>query len=120
LFYNTDICGKAGLLDPGGNLKTIEVSDAFADALAKVKDAGAQYGATHGINSDPASPWRFFHSLYAQLGGEVLADDGTRIVLDDAKAKQVLDYMRSLTVEKGLIPGAVDYQGAVALFASGQ
>jgi multiple sugar transport system substrate-binding protein len=119
LFYNKDICEKAGLLDSGGNLKEIDGPDAFVDALQKVKQAGAQYGATHGINSDPASPWRFFHSLYAQLGGEVLADDGTRIVLDDAKAKQVLDYMRSLTVEKGLIPGAVDYQGAVALFASG-
>jgi multiple sugar transport system substrate-binding protein len=118
LFYNTEICEKAGLLE-SGNLKKMDGPDEFVDALQKVKQAGAQYGATHGINSDPASPWRFFHSLYAQLGGEVLADDGTRIVLDDAKAKQVLDYMRSLTVEKGLIPGAADYQGAVALFASG-
>jgi multiple sugar transport system substrate-binding protein len=119
LFYNTEICERAGLLEADGNLKKIDGADAFADALAKVKQAGAQYGATHGINSDPASPWRFFQTMYSQLGGEVLADDGTRIVLDDAKAKQVLEYMRSLTVEKGLIPGAVDYQGAVALFASG-
>ncbi|MFC0111721.1 hypothetical protein [Kibdelosporangium aridum] len=57
--------------------------------------------------------------MYAQLGGEVLADDGTRIVLDDAKAKQVLDYLRVLTVEKGLMPGSIDYQGAIALFAGG-
>jgi multiple sugar transport system substrate-binding protein len=40
-------------------------------------------------------------------------------VLDDTKAVQVLDYLRTLTVEKGLMPGSVDYQGAIALFASG-
>jgi multiple sugar transport system substrate-binding protein len=32
----------------------------------------------------------------------------------------VLDYMRSLTVEKGLIASGVDYPSAIALFAEGQ
>jgi multiple sugar transport system substrate-binding protein len=31
----------------------------------------------------------------------------------------VLDYLRVLTVEKGLMPDSIDYQGAIALFASG-
>ncbi|GAB3447502.1 extracellular solute-binding protein [Actinophytocola sediminis] len=119
LFYNTEICEQAGLLDAEGNLRPIVGPDAFQDALAKAKEVTGQYGATHGINSDVASPWRLFQTLYAQLGGEVLADDGTRIVLDDAKAAQVFDYLRTLTVEKGLMPGSVDYQGAIALFASG-
>ncbi|GAA0956547.1 extracellular solute-binding protein [Virgisporangium aurantiacum] len=120
LFYNTDICEKAGLLDGNKNLKEIKGPDAFADALTKVKAVTGKFGATHGITSDTASPWRFFQTLYSQLGGEVLADNGTRIVLDDAKARQVLDYMRALTVEKGLIPGNADYQSAIALFAQGQ
>lgn len=120
LFYNTEICGKAGLLDSGGNLREISGPDAFADALTKAKAVTGKFGATHGITADPASAWRFFQTLYAQLGGEVLADDGTRVVLDDGKARQVLDYMRSLTVEKSLIPGNADYQSAIALFAQGQ
>jgi multiple sugar transport system substrate-binding protein len=119
LFYNTKICDEAGLLDTDGNLKPIKGPDAFQDALSKAKQVTGRYGATHGINSDTATPWRLFQTLYAQLGGEVLADEGTRIVLDDAKAKQVLDYLRVLTVEKGLMPRSVDYQGAIALFASG-
>jgi multiple sugar transport system substrate-binding protein len=119
LFYNTKICDEAGLLDGSGNLKPIKGPDAFQDALSKVKEVTGRFGATHGMNSDTASPWRLFQTLYAQLGGEVLADDGTRVVLDDAKAKQVLDYLRELTVEKGLMPRSVDYQGAIALFASG-
>jgi multiple sugar transport system substrate-binding protein len=89
------------------------------DALTKVKQVTGQYGATHGINADTATPWRLFQSLYSQLGGQVLADNGTRIVLDDAKAKQVLDYLRTLTVEKKLMPGNIDYQGAIALFSNG-
>ncbi len=119
LFYNTKICDEAGLLDGSGNLKPIKGPDAFLDALSKAKEVTGQYGATHGGNTDTATPWRLFQTLYAQLGGEVLADDGTRVVLDDAKATQVLDYLRELTVEKGLIPGSVDYQGSIALFASG-
>jgi len=119
LFYNTKICDEAGLLAADGTLAPITGPDQFQDALTRAKQVTGQYGATHGINSDTASPWRLFQTLYAQLGGEVLADDGTRVVLDDAKATQVLHYLRTLTVEKGLMPGSVDYQGAIALFASG-
>jgi multiple sugar transport system substrate-binding protein len=119
LFYNTDVCGRAGLLDGAGGLKPIEGPDAFRDALAKAQKVTGQYGATQGINGDTASPWRLFQTLYAQLGGEVLADDGTRVVLDDAKAQQVLGFLRELTVEQKLMPSSIDYQGAIALFASG-
>jgi multiple sugar transport system substrate-binding protein len=119
LYYNTDICKKAGLLDAAGNLAPIQGPAAFTDALAKVQQVTGQYGATHGINADTATPWRFFQTLYAQLGGEVLGDGGTKVVLDDAKATQVLTFMRTLTVEKKLMPASIDYQGAIALFANG-
>jgi multiple sugar transport system substrate-binding protein len=120
LFYNIDICRQAGLIEGENQLKKFDGEAGFADALEKVKQVTGQYGATHGINADYATPWRFFHSMYAQLGGEVLADNGTRLVFDDAKAKRVLEYMRTLTVEKKLFPGNIDYQGAIALFAEGQ
>jgi multiple sugar transport system substrate-binding protein len=120
LFYNTKICGDAGLLDGNGQLKPFEGEAGFVDALEKIKKVTGQFGATHGINADPASCWRFFQTLYSQLGGEVLSDNGTKIVLDDAKAKQAMNFMRSLTVEKKLLPTAVDYQGAIALFINGQ
>jgi multiple sugar transport system substrate-binding protein len=41
------------------------------------------------------------------------------VVLDDAKALQVLEYLRTLTVERRLLPSTIDYQGAIALFAAG-
>ncbi len=39
-------------------------------------------------------------------------------MLDDAKAKQVLDFLQELTQQK-LLPSSIDYQGAIALFANG-
>jgi multiple sugar transport system substrate-binding protein len=50
----------------------------------------------------------------------VLAGNGTKVVLDDAKATRVLDYLRTLAVERKLMPSSIDYQGAIALFANGQ
>jgi multiple sugar transport system substrate-binding protein len=120
LFYNTDICKKAGLLDADGNLKPLEGPDAFVDALTRAQKAGAQWGGVAGIENDTATNWRFFQSLYAQLGGQTLADQGRQVVLDDAKATQVLAYLRDLSVTKKLMPSSVDYGGAVALFASGK
>jgi multiple sugar transport system substrate-binding protein len=119
LFYNTKICKDAGLLDASGNLKPITGQQGFLDALSRVQKVTGQYGATHGINADTATPWRVFQSFYSQLGGQVLANNGRNIVLDDARAKQVLSYLRTLTVEKKLLPSSIDYQGAIALFASG-
>jgi multiple sugar transport system substrate-binding protein len=118
-FYNTDICKKAGLLDAQGRLKPIEGEAAFVDALTRAKKVSGQYGAVVAITNETATPWRMFQSLYSQLGGQVLAQDGTRVVLDDQKATRVLEFFQTLNT-KGLMPGAPDYQGAVALFAGGK
>ena len=121
LFYNTDICKKAGLLDASGNLRSMDGPTAFVDALtAAQKQGGAQWGGVCAVNNDTSSNWRIFQSLYAQLGGQTLADSGKKVVLDDAKAIQVLNYLRDLSVTKKLMPTDVDYPGAIALFASGK
>jgi multiple sugar transport system substrate-binding protein len=119
LFYNTDICEQAGLLESNGQLKSMDGPDAWVNAMAAAKEVTGTWGGVCAVNADTATNWRIFQTLYSQLGGEVLADDGTRIVLDDDKALQVLEYLRGLTVEKELMPTDVDYGGAVAMFASG-
>lgn len=119
LFYNVDICKKAGLLESDGKtLKNMDGPDAFIEAMQKVQDSGVEWGGVCSVNNDTATNWRIFSSLYAQLGGEVLADDGKEVVLDKDKTIQVLEYLQTLT-DKGLMPEAVDYGGAIALFASG-
>ena len=48
------------------------------DALEAVKQVTGQFGGTHGINADPASAWRFFNTLYSQLGSDRILDLSTR------------------------------------------
>jgi multiple sugar transport system substrate-binding protein len=117
LLRNTAVCKKAGLLDSDGVLKTIEGQEAFLDALSRAKQASGQYGAVIPITNEVATPWRIFQSLYSQLGGQVLADNGQKVVLDDDKAEKVLTLLNSMSA-KGLIPSVMDYQGSVALFAT--
>jgi multiple sugar transport system substrate-binding protein len=119
MFYNTDICQKAGLLDSGGQLIPLDSPEKFTDAMQKAKAVTKAYGGVVSVNGDTSTPWRMFQSWYSQLGGEVLADDGKKVVLDDAKATQVLTFMQSLT-KSGLFPAGIDYAGAIATFANGQ
>jgi multiple sugar transport system substrate-binding protein len=119
MFYNTDVCKKAGLLDSDGKLKPINGPDEFTAALTKGKQASGKYGGVVAITNETATPWRMFWSLYSQLGGQFLADQGTKITIDDAKATQVLTFMQGLS-KSGLIPRTADYQGTIATFAAGQ
>jgi multiple sugar transport system substrate-binding protein len=119
MFYNTDICAKAGLLDAAGALLPLDTPEKFVDAMRRAKDASGGYGGVVSIDNDTSTPWRMFQSLYSQLGGEMLADEGRRVVVDDARATQVLTFLQSLTRD-GLFPAGVDYQGAIAMFANGQ
>ncbi|MFI7546930.1 extracellular solute-binding protein [Actinoplanes sp. NPDC049599] len=119
MFYNTDICAKAGLLDPSGTLRPLDSPEKFTDAMRRAKEASGGYGGVVSIDNDTSTSWRIFQSLYSQLGGETLADEGRRVVIDDAKAAQVLTFLQSLT-RSGVFPAAIDYQGAIATFATGQ
>ncbi|MGK5683372.1 extracellular solute-binding protein [Actinoplanes sp. URMC 104] len=119
LFYNTDVCRKAGLLDAGDKLAPLDSPDAFLDAMRKAKQVTGAYGGVVAFISETATPWRLFQSFYSQLGGQMIADRGREVVIDDAKAVEVLTFLRSLT-SGGLFPSAADYQGSIAMFAEGQ
>jgi multiple sugar transport system substrate-binding protein len=118
MFYNTKVCKKAGLLDGSGKLAPIDSPQAFKAALQKAKKVTGQAGAVIPVTNETATPWRVFQSLYSQLGGKMLADQGTRIVIDDDKATKVLDLLQGLSKD-GLIPSGLDYQGSIAMFANG-
>lgn len=119
LYYNTDVAKEAGLLDGDGALARLTDPDALVDALERAKRVTGSWGLSFSSTNDFATPWRLFYTLYSQLGGQVLDQHG-RVVLDDAKAEQVLALMRRLTVESQVAPADMDYGGAIALFASGQ
>jgi multiple sugar transport system substrate-binding protein len=118
MFYNTKVCKKAGLLDSNGKLAPMDSPQAFKSALQKAKKVTGQAGAVIAITNETATPWRVFQSLYSQLGGKMLADQGTKIVIDQDKAMKVLELMQSLS-KQNLVPSRLDYQGSIAMFANG-
>jgi multiple sugar transport system substrate-binding protein len=118
MYYNVDLCRKAGLLDASGNLKPLQGANAVMDALKAIKQTTGAYGVAFEIQG--VTPWRLFLTLYSQLGGQVLSPDGKELVLDDAKAEQVLAFMKDLTITNKVAPQNIDYAGSVALFGAGK
>ncbi|MER7791125.1 extracellular solute-binding protein [Streptomyces sp. NPDC097640] len=120
LFYNTEVCEKAGLLGGDGKLRPIHGAEEFTAALRAAKKAtGAPGLVTETIGGDVIGPWRVFSTFYSQTGGKVLSADGRRLALDDAKALKVLEYMAMLA-DEGLCPRRVDYPGSVGVFNGGK
>lgn len=119
MYYHTDVAKKAGLLDKHGDLKKMDSPEAFADALTAAKKVTGNLGGAISINGDFATQWRYFSTMYYQLGGKMLSDNGTRIIMDDDKAVKVLSFIRDLT-KKGLMPTSMDYGGATNALATGQ
>ncbi|WP_425473160.1 extracellular solute-binding protein [Streptomyces montanus] len=120
LYYNTDVCEKAGLLGDGGKLRTIGSAREFTDALRAAKKAMGAPGLTaETTGPDCVTPWRLFATFYSQLGGTVLSADGRRLALDDGKALEILEFMASLT-EEGLMVRRVDYPGSIGVFNAGK
>src|SRR5947209_19546099 len=114
MYYNIDLCKKAGLLGPDGNLKPIQGPTALIDALKQVKQVTGKWGLAN------IGPWRLFSGLYGQLGGKVLSPDVKELVLDNAKAEQALSFMADLTLKSKVAFPSTDYGAAIALFASGK
>ncbi|MEV4706873.1 extracellular solute-binding protein [Actinoplanes sp. NPDC049316] len=119
MFYNTDVCEKAGLLDSSGALSPLDSPEKFTDALRRAKEVTKAYGGVVAVTNETATPWRIYQSLYSQLGGEMLAGQGRKVVIDDDRAGRVLGFLQGLT-RSGVAPSSIDYQGAIATFANGQ
>jgi multiple sugar transport system substrate-binding protein len=116
MYYNVDVCKKAGLLDDAGNLLPIEGPQALLDALKKAQQVTGAFGLA--LDTQGVTSWRLFYTLYSQLGGKVLSPDGKELVLDDGKAAQVLSFMQDLTQTSKVASPVTDYAGAVANFGS--
>lgn len=116
-YYNTKVCRRAGLLNSAGELPPITGPEQLLAALRRLKAVGVTPAVCDQID-DPATPWRLFYTFYSQAGGEVLADNGTRLVLDRPLALRVLSFIGQLGRE-GLLSANTDAAGGITLFQSG-
>ncbi|HCI82465.1 MAG TPA: ABC transporter substrate-binding protein [Ktedonobacter sp.] len=118
MYYNTDICKKAGLLDSSGNLKPLQGPNDFIDAFQRTQKVTGAYGLSVAVQD--STVWRLFNSLYGQLGGSVLSPDGKQYVLNESHAEQALSFMSDLSLKYKVANPNIDYAGSVALFSSGK
>ncbi|GCF11884.1 extracellular solute-binding protein [Dictyobacter arantiisoli] len=120
LYYNTDICQKAGLLNADGSLKPLNSPEVLMDAFKRAQQVTGPGTFGLAAEAQAITAWRLFYTLYSQLGGEVLSADGKTLTMDDTKAEQVLSFMADLTLKSKVASPFQDYAGAVALFGSGK
>ena len=118
MYYNTQVCQKAGLTDASGNLNSLQGAAAVIDAFKKTQQVTGNLGLA--VDTQDVTPWRLFYTLYSQLGGLVLSPDGKELILDDTKAEQALSFMADLTINSKVASPTIDYGGAVALFGGGK
>jgi multiple sugar transport system substrate-binding protein len=121
LYYNLDLAKKAGLLDAGGsNLKPMQNSDDFVNAIQAMKDAGGgEYGAVATITADPSTCWRFFLMVYSGVAGPLVTDLGTEVTIDRAAMEETFAFMQSLTGSKALMPKTATATTSSSLFSQG-
>ena len=121
LYYNKDVCDKAGLLDSDGSLKEIKGTDGWEQALQAAKDVTGAYGASVATVSELATPWRWFQTLYSQRNGNTpwLAEGGEKLTYNRELTLDTLHWMQKLTTS-GLMPTTTDYAGSQTLMFTGQ
>ncbi len=121
LFYNTDVCQKAGLLGSDGKLAKIEGLQAWEAALTAAKQTTGTYGAATASVGDDSNCWRFVNTLYSQRDGAqpLMSEEGQEITMDDALMVDTLATIQRWT-SSGLMPKVVDTPGAELALSQGQ
>jgi multiple sugar transport system substrate-binding protein len=121
MFFNQDICKKAGLVDGNGKLQAITGLKEFETALAEIAKVTKGTAITVANVNETATPWRLFLSLYSQFNGvpPYLGDDGKKITVDQHAAKEVLGTISRWT-KKGWLNKALDYAGAQTAMFTGK
>ncbi|WNY35004.1 sugar ABC transporter substrate-binding protein [Curtobacterium flaccumfaciens] len=121
LFYNVDVCRKAGLLDSDGNLKDLTGIDAFEKALAAVSKVTGGTALNVANVSEVATPWRFFWTMYNQIEGATpfISDGGSKLTVNEDAYTKVTD-MTQKWVKQGWLNKGLDYATAQTLMFTGK
>lgn len=120
MFFNKDVCAKAGLMQ-GDKLRPISGLQDFEAALAAVSKVTKGLAITSSNVNDPSTAWRLFHSLYQGMSGAkpYLGDGGKTVTVDTAAAMEALGTMQRW-VQKGWLNKSLDYAGAQTQMFTGK
>ena len=121
LFYNVDVCQKAGLIDGDGKLKDLTGIDAFESALAAVSKVTGGTALNVANVSEIATPWRFFWTMYNQINGATpfISDGGAKLTVNEDAYTKVTE-MTQKWVKSGWLNKGLDYATAQTLMFTGK
>lgn len=121
LFYNVDVCQKAGLIDSDGKLKDLSGLDTFEAALAAVSKVTGGVALNVANVSEVATPWRFFWTMYNQIKGVTpfISDGGSKLTVDE-DAYDTVTSMTQKWVKNGWLNKGLDYATAETLMFTGK
>jgi multiple sugar transport system substrate-binding protein len=118
VFYDTDVAGRAGLLDASGALAPISSPEAFLQAGRALAEVTGGTGIAYGFQADTGQAWRLFYALYCQAAGEMdLSGDTAKI--DRDAAADVVAFVHQM-VDGTIADPTAGYQTALADFNSGR
>jgi len=118
LYYNTDVCERAGLLGPDGALAPITSAEQMLDAGRRAAEVTGSTGIALGIG-ESSHVWMVFWSLFRQLGGEMRLPDGGPAEVDRDAVVQAMGFVRDMC-DGTICSPTLDGQSAPAAFASQQ
>jgi multiple sugar transport system substrate-binding protein len=118
LYYNTDICEKAGLLAPDGTLAPIHGAEQMLDAGRRAAEVTGAIGIALGSLHE-AHIWMPFWSAYRQLGGQMRLPDGGPAEVDRDAMVGAMTFLRDLC-DGTICSPSLDGQSSPAAFASQQ
>jgi multiple sugar transport system substrate-binding protein len=118
LYYNTDVCERAGLLAPDGALAPITGAEQMLDAGRRAAEVTGSIGISLGVG-EASHSWMLFWSLFRQLGGQVWLPDGGPAEVDRDAVVQAMAFLRDMC-DGTICSPTLDGQAAPAAFASQQ
>ncbi len=122
MFFNRDVCQKAGLLEADGALTALDDMDRFESALEAIsKVTGGVAMTIPNVGGETATEWRVFWTFYNQHKGvsPFLSDNGARLTVDEDVFGDVNDRLQSW-VKKGWVNKGLDYATAESYMFTGK
>ena len=112
MFANKDILEDAGVLDENGLPDMGEGADDFIKFLTQIKNNTADEIFALSATSNGYSTLRIWWTLYSQMGGDLLNEDGTKANFNNEKGLQALEFMSDL-MEQDLWPKNIQNGGEI-------
>ena len=118
MFYNTEICEQAGVLDSDGQLIEADSPDRFLEICREIASVTGGRALSYGFLGSGPQLWRLFYTLYTQHGVQMNFPEGGTAEIDDDAFVSALSFMHELTQDE-IGSTTANEDSAIAEFSTG-